>query len=114
MKILNKSQFDKNFSFFDTKTKKEIIELFKVEYQSKIEVIDTSLIQKDFDDLIFSFHSLKGVIGNFELGAPYKKAKELELLSKENNYTSIVEKLPLFKEDIKLLIEDLEEIKKTL
>lgn len=114
MKILNKSQFEKNFSFFDAKTKKEIIELFKVEYQSKIEAIDNSLIQKNFEDLIFNFHSLKGVIGNFELGSPYKKAKELELLSKENNYTSIVEKLPGFKRDISLLIEDLEEIKKAL
>jgi HPt (histidine-containing phosphotransfer) domain-containing protein len=78
MKLINEQSFNESFSYFDKEIVVEIIDIFLNEYEERLSTIKKAIEDKDFSNLKFHAHSLKGVVANFSAPDVQAKAKELE------------------------------------
>jgi HPt (histidine-containing phosphotransfer) domain-containing protein len=75
---IDKEKFKENFSYFDKEIVLEIINMFIDEYPDRMEKIRKNIEERDFDELKFNAHSIKGVISNFVAEDARLAAKSLE------------------------------------
>ena len=75
---IDKEKFKENFGYFDKEVVLEIINMYVDEYPERMEKIKKNIDEKDFDNLKFNAHSLKGVISNFVAEDARTAAKRLE------------------------------------
>ncbi len=79
MPEINEKQFLENFQYFDKEVVLEIINIFLEEYPQRMETLQANIKERDFDQLRFNAHSLKGVVANFVAPEVQELAKTLEL-----------------------------------
>jgi HPt (histidine-containing phosphotransfer) domain-containing protein len=63
--MIDRQKLNQNFQYFDKETIIEIIDIFFSEYPERVEKIQNNINAKDFIQLKFNAHSLKGVVANF-------------------------------------------------
>lgn len=112
MPVIEKDLFLENYRHFDKEVVLEIINLFIEEYPERMLTIRKNIDQKDFDQLRFNTHSLKGVIANFIAPDVRALAKSLEMKGTKKDLNNTDELYSELKEKADLMVEELTEISK--
>jgi HPt (histidine-containing phosphotransfer) domain-containing protein len=110
--IIDKEKFKENFSYFDKEIVLEIINIFIDEYPSRIAIIKKNIEEKNFEELRFNAHSLKGVISNFVAEEARLAAKELEDKGKEKDSQDLEEAFENMVDKTKQVYNELTKLKK--
>ena len=79
--MINKQLFLDTFKVFDREVVVEIINIFFEEYPLRIEKMDKNISEKNYKDLAFNAHSLKGVVSNFASPVLFELAREVEKMA---------------------------------
>ncbi len=104
--MVNKQNFYETYQFFDKSVIVEIIDIFVSEHAERFEKLSKNIIDRDFQNMRFNAHSLKGVIANFSAPVPLEMVRAYE-----KSAASLLEnKGEGFNEE--LMLSQLEEIKK--
>ncbi len=111
MAQIDKNQFVENFQYFDKEIVLENIDIFINEYPDRIKVIEESISAKNFDDIKFHSHSIKGVIANFCATDAEQQARDLELKGNEKDSSGIEQLFEAFKETSSQLVDELKEMR---
>lgn len=112
MPIIEKKRFQENFQYFDKEVVLEIINLFIEEYPERMLTIRKNIEQKDFDQLRFNAHSLKGVVANFIAPEVHALAKSLEMKGTSKDSSDIDTLYSELKGKADVMVEELTELKK--
>jgi len=111
MKIINPILFNDTFQYFDKEIVVEIIDIFINEYAERMSKIREAIQSKNYADLKFNAHSMKGVVANFAVPDLQALARDLEIAGSEQNLTNVEEKFQKFSEQSQWLVDDLKEIR---
>lgn len=111
MKIINQESFTETFQYFDNEIIVEIIDIFINEYPERMVNLKKAIQDKNFLDLKFHAHSLKGVIANFTVPSLQEEARLLEVAGIEQNLDNIDSMFNQFSENSQYLVDDLKEIR---
>ena len=76
--MIDRQKLNQNFQYFDKETIIEIFDLFASEYPERAEKIQKNIDEKDFIQLKFNAHSLKGVVANFYDPVTIELTRELD------------------------------------
>ncbi len=112
MQMIDKKQFMDNFQYFDNEVILEIINIFIDEYPERMETLKKNIADKDFDQLKFNAHSLKGVVANFVAPEVQELARQLELKGAHKDLTDAEKIYRELKEKADIVVEELNELKK--
>lgn len=112
MPIIEKDRFHENFQYFDKEVVLEIINLFIEEYPERMLTIRKNIDQKDFDQLRFNAHSLKGVVANFIAPDVQSLARSMEMKGTNNDLNNVNELYSELKEKADVMVEELTELRK--
>ncbi len=112
MGVIDREKFMENFQYFDKEIVNDIINIFIDEYPERMAALQKNIEEKDFEQLRFNAHSLKGVIANFVAPEPQDLARTLEMKGKENDPGGLEEVFTRLKEQGDVLLEELKELKK--
>ena len=63
--MIDRQKFNENFQYFEKEIIVEIIDIFESEYEDRFKALRENIAIRDFNQLKFHAHSLKGVIANF-------------------------------------------------
>ncbi len=111
MSIIDREQFQQNFQYFDKEVVLEIINIFIDEYPSRMEIIKKNIDEKDFDQLRFNAHSLKGVIANFVAPEAHELARSLEMKGTNKDDEDVDSLYNALREKADMMIEELKELR---
>lgn len=111
MEVINKEQFINSFQYFDKEIVLEIIDIFIDEYPERIEKLEISIQNKDFPQLKFHAHSLKGVIANFAAPEAQELARQLENKGSEGDIEGTDELFKELKRMTGIMLLELESLK---
>ncbi len=109
--MIDKKQFLENFQYFDNEVILEIINIFIDEYPERMETLRKNIDEKDFDQIKFNAHSLKGVVANFVAPEVQELAKQLELKGTNKDMEDVEDIFNVLKEKTGRVIEELEVLK---
>ncbi len=109
--MIDKKQFLENFQYFDNEVVLEIINIFIDEYPERMESLQKNIDEKDFDQLKFNAHSLKGVVANFVAPEVQELAKQLEIKGTNQDLTNVEALFKELKEKTRSVIEELNVLK---
>ncbi|MBE0651549.1 MAG: Hpt domain-containing protein [Bacteroidales bacterium] len=112
MPIIEKDRFQENFQYFDKEVVLDIINIFLEEYPLRMNTIKTNIDQKDFDQLRFNAHSLKGVVANFIAPDVQNVARTMEMKGTNKDFSDIDELYSELKEKADVMVKELSELKK--
>jgi len=112
MEMIDKEKFLENFQYFDNEVILDIINIFINEYPERMETLRKNIDDKDYDQLKFNAHSLKGVVANFVAPEVQELARQLEMKGAEQDLTDVEQLFAELKEKTGILLQELEEIKK--
>jgi HPt (histidine-containing phosphotransfer) domain-containing protein len=104
--MVNKQNFYETYQFFDKSVIIEIIDIFISEYAERFEKLTKNIADRDFQNMRFNAHSLKGVIANFSAPVPLEMVRTFEKTAAtllENNGNGF---------DVEMMSKNLEEIRK--
>jgi HPt (histidine-containing phosphotransfer) domain-containing protein len=76
--MVNKQNFYETYQFFDKSVIIEIIDIFISEYAERFEKLTKNIADRDFQNMRFNAHSLKGVIANFSAPVPLEMVRSFE------------------------------------
>jgi len=76
--MIDKQQFLNSFKSFDREVVAEIINIFFEEYPQRFEKMDHNLSERNYKELAFNAHSLKGVVSNFASPVLFELARQVE------------------------------------
>jgi len=110
--IIDREQFRENFEFFDKEIVLDIINMFIDEYPERMQKIQKNIEDKNFDDLKFNAHSLKGVVSNFVAEEAKATAKKLEDKGANKDDTELDELYNKLSQVVGQVVEELKELKK--
>ncbi len=110
--MIDKKQFSENFQYFDNEVVTEIINIFIDEYPERMETLRKNIDEKDFEQLKFNAHSLKGVVANFVAPEVQELARQLEMKGANKDLTDVESLFNELKEKSALVVEELKELKK--
>jgi HPt (histidine-containing phosphotransfer) domain-containing protein len=111
MPIIEKDRFRENFQYFDKEVVLDIINIFLDEYHDRINAIRTNIDQKDFDQLRFNAHSLKGVVANFIAPEVQNAARAMEMKGSNKDLNDIDALYSELKEKADVMVEELTELR---
>ena len=109
--MIDKKQFLENFQYFDNEIVVEIINIFIDEYPNRMETLRKNIDEKDFDQIKFNAHSLKGVVANFVAPEVQELARQLEVKGTNKDMKDVEELFNRLKEKTGQVIEELEVLK---
>ena len=109
--MIDKKQFLENFQYFDNEIVVEIINIFIDEYPNRMETLRKNIDEKDFDQIKFNAHSLKGVVANFMAPEVQELARQLEVKGTNKDMKDVEELFNRLKEKTRQVIEELEVLK---
>ena len=112
MEIIDKKQFLENFQYFDNEVVLEIINIFIDEYPERMETLRKNIDEKDFDQLKFNAHSLKGVVANFVAPEVQELARQIEIKGGSKDMTGMETLYEQLHEKADIVIEELKELRK--
>ncbi|MCK9203461.1 MAG: Hpt domain-containing protein [Bacteroidales bacterium] len=93
--MIDRHKFNENFQYFEKEIIVEIIDIFESEYNERYKNLRENIQNKDFVQLKFNAHSLKGVIANFMDPVTVELSRELDEKAKNKEELGLV---PLFDE----------------
>ncbi len=111
MEMIDKKQFLENFQYFDNEVVLEIINIFIDEYPERMATLRKNIDEKDFDQLKFNAHSLKGVVANFVAPDVQELARKLEMKGTDKDIKDIEILYDELKQKTGWVIEELEVLK---
>lgn len=76
--MVNKQNFYETYQFFDKSVIIEIIDIFISEYAERFEKLSKNIDDRDFQNMRFNAHSLKGVVANFSAPVPLEMIRSFE------------------------------------
>lgn len=109
--MIDREKFDEQYSFFDTETLSEIIDIFADEKDDRIEAIRKNHQDKNYGELSRNSHSLKGVIGNFMDPVTYSLSQALEEAARAGNEDSVTNLIPALEKACSELVIELKKIR---
>lgn len=120
--MINKQEFLDTYNYFDSQVLVEIIDIFTSEYAGRFEKLYTDIKTRDYANLRFDAHGLKGVVANFCAPVVWAKARELEKIASEleqssgNGFdeTSITIRVDELNECVKIMVQQLTEMRAEL
>lgn len=112
MPIIEKERFQENFQYFDKEVVLEIINIFIDEYPDRMNSIKENIEQKDFDQLRFNAHSLKGVVANFIAPEVQMLARAMEMKGTNKDMQDIDSLYDELREKADAMVKELAELKK--
>jgi len=112
MGMIDKKQFLENFQYFDNEVVLEIINIFIDEYPERMETLKRNIDEKDFEQLKFNAHSLKGVVANFVAPEVQELARQLELKGANKDLSDAESLYKELHEKADFVIQELKELKK--
>lgn len=111
MPEINEKQFLENFQYFDKEVVLEIINIFLEEYPQRMETLQANINERDFDQLRFNAHSLKGVVANFVAPEVQELAKTLELKGLNKDTKDLDKLFNELKTKADVMVSELKELK---
>ncbi len=109
--MIDKKQFLENFQYFDNEVVLEIINIFIDEYPERMETLRKNISEKDFDQIRFNAHSLKGVVANFVAPEVQELARQLEIKGTNKDLVDVEALFQELKEKTGLVVDELEGLK---
>ncbi len=91
MAVIDWTQFNENFQYYDKTIIIEVINIFAEEYDTRISNLQKNIDENDFAALAFNAHSLKSVIANYMAPSALEITRKLEELAKKNSSNGISE-----------------------
>ena len=76
--MIDKQLFFNSFKTFDREVVAEIINIFFEEYPQRFEKMDHNIAERNYKELAFNAHSLKGVVSNFASPVLFELARVVE------------------------------------
>ena len=110
--MIDKKQFLENFKYFDNDIVLEIINIFIDEYPERMETLRKNIDEKDFDQLKFNAHSLKGVVANFVAPEVQELARQIEIKGGGRDMAGIETLYEQLQAKTDIVIEELKELSK--
>lgn len=112
--MINRQKMNENFQYFDKEIVVEIIDIFISEFDNRFENLHKNVVEKDFIQLKFNAHSLKGVIANFMDPVTIDLSRKLDEMAKAKDEAGLKELFDNLYDASKKLLEELIGIKKEL
>jgi len=107
MAIIDWAQFNENFQYYDKEIINEVIHIFIDEYDDRINKLQKNIDEKDYKNLAFNAHSLKGVIANYMAPEAYESTLRLEEMAKKNTGEGLNEVFTEMKSATEELLQEL-------
>ena len=112
--MIDRQKFDETFQYFDADLVQNIIDLYKQELPGRLEKILTNIRDKDFENLAFNIHSLRGVTGAFMDPEPTELARKIEEKAHNQVFEGLDDLSGRLKDAAEALAVELTEISGTL
>lgn len=106
--MIDRQKLNQNFQYFDKETIIEIIDIFFSEYPERVEKIQKNIAERDFNQLKFNAHSIKGVVANFQDPVTIELSRKLDEMAKNQQAAGLQE---VFNDLNKACVELIEELK---
>lgn len=100
-------KYNETFQWYGKDVEIELIGILNEEYVDRMAKIAQNVSDRDFEQLKFNTHSLKGSIANYHAPEPVEFARELEMKAKEGNADGIDELLERLQVSTKCLLDEL-------
>jgi HPt (histidine-containing phosphotransfer) domain-containing protein len=105
--MIDWQKYNDTFQWYGEDVEIELIEVFQGEFESRMAKIATNVAQRDYEQLRFNVHSLKGTVANYHDPVPVELAKELEQLAKQEVDTGLDDLLARLTTTSMQLLEEL-------
>jgi len=112
--MIDRQKFNDNFQYFDKEIIVEIIDIFFSEYDERFEKLQKNVDERDFTQLKFNAHSLKGVIANFMDPVTIELSRKLDEVAKNKEEAGLDKLYEEIKRSAGNLKDELGRIKKEL
>lgn len=112
--MIDRKKFDENFQYFDKEIIIEIIDIFFSEFDERFEKLSKNVSDRDFVQLKFNAHSLKGVIANFMDPVTIDLSRKLDEVAKNQESAGLDDLYRDLFENTKKLYQELTVIKREL
>lgn len=112
--MIDRKKFNENFQYFEKEIVVEIIDIFQSEYDERYRKIENNIREKDFVQLKFNAHSLKGVIANFMDPVTIDLTRKLDEMAKEKQEAGLQNLYDSLAKSSRALLEELQIIRKEL
>lgn len=100
-------KYNDTFQWYGKDVEIELIGILNEEYIDRMAKLEQNIANRDFEQLKFNVHSLKGSISNYHAPEPVELARELELKAKENNAEGLDELWTRLQLSTKSLLDEL-------
>ncbi|MEI6155566.1 MAG: Hpt domain-containing protein [Deltaproteobacteria bacterium] len=112
--MIDRQKLNDNFQYFDKEIVVEIIDIFFSEYDERFINLQKNVQEKDFVNLKFNAHSLKGVIANFMDPITIELSRKLDEMARDKNESGLDHLYADLKKSSDQLLEELRMLKKEL
>lgn len=112
--MIDWQKYNETFQWYGKEVEVDLIGILKDEYNDRMAKIEQNVADRDFEQLKFNAHSLKGSIANYHAPEPLELARELEMKAKENNSEGLDEVLIKLKATTQELLDELLQHRKEL
>ncbi len=112
--MIDRQKLNDNFQYFDKEIVVEIIDIFFSEYDERFINLQKNVQEKDFVNLKFNAHSLKGVIANFMDPVTIEFSRKLDEMARDKNEIGLDHLYADLKRSSDQLLEELRMLKKEL
>lgn len=112
--MIDRVKFNENFQYFDNEIIVEIIDIFISEYDERFKNLKKNIDEKDFTQLKFNAHSLKGVIANFMDPVTIEQSRSLDEMAKKGTEAGLADLFNALEKSSFSLLQELKVIKKEL
>jgi HPt (histidine-containing phosphotransfer) domain-containing protein len=112
--MIDRQRFNDNFQYFDKEIIIEIIDIFFSEHDERFTKLERNVLDRDFHQLKFNAHSLKGVIANFMDPVTIDLSRRLDEASKSKDETGLDQLFDDLKKSTGKLMVELQQIKQEL
>lgn len=112
--MIDWQKYNDTFQWYGKDVEIELIGILQDEYSDRMAKIAQNVADRDFEQLKFNTHSLKGTIANYQAPEPVELAKELEVMAKEGISEGIDELFVRLQESTNKLMTELLEHRQAL
>jgi HPt (histidine-containing phosphotransfer) domain-containing protein len=109
MAVIDWTQFNDNFQYYDKEIIAEVINIFLEEYENRINSLQKNIDERDYSSLAFNAHSFKSVIANYMAPKAFELIRNLEELGKNNSDNGINEVFMELKSTMQELLLELKD-----
>ena len=112
--MIDWQKYNDTFQWYGKDVEIELIDVFHKEFEDRMSRIASNVSERDFEQLKFNTHSLKGTISNYHAAEPVDLAKELEVKAKESSDEGIDALYEKLNASARVLLNELLEHRKVL